>query len=417
MPKSRRVGKKSSKKFNMKNLFIVCVWILSVLQIQITFAQSVAFRTKTTHPTLSPINHESTDGKPDAIVLITQQFDTEGPNCGYEVGVEYKNNQWNLVPLLGSAPIPDKTNFNVMVFPKSSACAFKLTAYRKDLLLKIKNPAINRNPNAKLIVTNEVKGGIRNPANIGVRYKDHTWFIYNENGTEIPQNAVFNVFIAETGFLHAVTTANIHPDWPSTSIITNPGTDSKKDLLLFATHKYRSKGIDSPLSVWWDKANNKWTVFSTTTPPLRDCLGEDVNIYVHSPADVCCLPLSNQIRFRTTTGGDDLRSYNKAYFTINFTDGTSSSEMLMYQGQKNNQISAPIFDLPSAIQLCKIKSVTIRHDGLPNFPDIYDNWNLEYLEIALVSSDRTEHLIYKGGGSPLIRFTGDTRTFIAPGRP
>ncbi len=121
----------------------------------------------------------------------------------------------------------------------------------------------------------------------------------------------------------------------------------------------------------------------------------------------------NVLRIATQTGGDDLRGYNHAFFSINYTNGTSSREYLLHRGHGGGQRSEQNFTLDAPVTLSGIRSITIRHDGSPNWPDGYDNWNLDHLKIQLVTTASTPITIHESSGAPLIRFTGDRRTFVA----
>jgi hypothetical protein len=119
------------------------------------------------------------------------------------------------------------------------------------------------------------------------------------------------------------------------------------------------------------------------------------------------------LRITTQTGGDDLRGYNHAFFTINYTNGTSSREYLLHRGHGGGHRSEQNFPLDTSIALSSIRSITIRHDGSPNWPDGYDNWNLDHLKVALITGEGAAITVHESSGAPLIRFTGSVRTFVA----
>jgi hypothetical protein len=390
-----------------KVLFLLCFVPYTLI------AQSVVFATKVSHATTSPINHSSTDGKPRALVFIQQNSGEKGPNCGYPVGIAYEGGKWNLKSLIAGAPMPLETNYNIMVIPTASACAFKhIAGSTPSNRTLIKNDLINGRPGAKLIITQDATNKVLNPKNVGVKCEGGRWYIMNEDGSNIPARAQFNVYVVDDAFVHRAELSSVHPSWPSTSIIDNAMTNRKKDIYLFGTHEYRSKKIDSPLSVWWDEPNYKWNIFGTNAVDMRNLAGELFHVYVFSSSSSCA-PTGRVLRITTKTGGDDLRGYNTAFFSINFVDGTSSREYLLHKGHGNGQQSEQNFTLDSPIVLSDVRGITIRHDGSPTFPDTYDNWNLDYLKIVLVPSTGTAVTVHESSGSPLVRFTGDRRTFVA----
>lgn len=131
-------------------------------------------------------------------------------------------------------------------------------------------------------------------------------------------------------------------------------------------------------------------------------------------------PLSKKIKMAILTGGDDLRGGNNAFFTINMNDGTRKPEILIGGGFGNNSNVEKEFDLPFELRLNEIKSITIRHDGNPRSGldhafDTYDNWNLDAIQISLISIAGKEFNLYNSLNDTdhrtfVTRFTGDNRT-------
>jgi microsomal dipeptidase-like Zn-dependent dipeptidase len=284
----------------IRHLMVAVVLFLSVYQT--LFAQAVAFLARTNNANVTPVGHTATDGKPKALVFIQQTHQNLSPgkssaNCGYPVGVSYKSGKWNLECLLADAAIPDATLFNIMVVPTASACAFKHTVTQSGQSTPLDNPLINGNPNATLVITQDFTNGVRNAKFVGVKYENSRWHILNEDGSTIPAKTQFNVFVADKGFTHIITTTNSHPSWPSTSIIRNAATDSKKDIFLFVTHRYKSKYIPSNLSVWYENVN--WHGFVTTGPAIKDYAGEEMSGYVFSPQNSCAMPLRGWVDMHT----------------------------------------------------------------------------------------------------------------------
>lgn len=133
-------------------------------------------------------------------------------------------------------------------------------------------------------------------------------------------------------------------------------------------------------------------------------VGEDGSVIDHT---------GQTLRITTQTGGDDLRGYNTAWFSINYSNGTTSREYLLHRGHGGGQRSEQTFALDAPVALSAIRSITVRHDGNPNWPDGYDNWNLDHLKIELIDTSNVAIHIHESSGAPLIRFTGSQRTFVA----
>ncbi len=273
----------------MKNSFLQVCFILFLFLLNSLVlssqSQTVIFTHQTVSLNLSSLEHGSTNNKPSSLVFIAQDFGTAGPNSTYPVGVKYENGKWNIAPLIAGTSIPLRTNFNVMVLPENSACGFKHAASATGRSTQLNNSAINGKESAKLIVTPDLTNGVRNPKNIAVKYENNSWYIVNEDGSNIPQNAQFNVLIADKGFSYAINASNVHPQWPSTTIVNHALANGQAGAKLFITHQFKQKSIDSPLSAWWE--NGRWTVFSTSGT-LRDKTEEVFNVYVYSTNEEPC---------------------------------------------------------------------------------------------------------------------------------
>lgn len=124
-------------------------------------------------------------------------------------------------------------------------------------------------------------------------------------------------------------------------------------------------------------------------------------------------PTTSSVKVYLTTGSDDLRGGNNAYMTVNYTDGTSSPEYNLGGGfGQNSMITKPITINKIVASVEEIKSITIRHNGSPragNPFDMYDNWDLQVLRVALVMPTAEQNIVNERG-NPLIRFTGALRS-------
>jgi hypothetical protein len=129
----------------------------------------------------------------------------------------------------------------------------------------------------------------------------------------------------------------------------------------------------------------------------------------------------SQINLKITTGSDDLRRNAKVFFQLNFTDGTSSSEFVVHRdggtlgtGFPHDSRKEINIALPSPVNLSNIRSITIRHDGSPrDIFDTYDNWDLQALQVSLLSRSGisvTSFNIFNSTDRRFVtRFTGDNR--------
>lgn len=128
-----------------------------------------------------------------------------------------------------------------------------------------------------------------------------------------------------------------------------------------------------------------------------------------------------------TTGSDDLRGGNHAFFSINFIDGTSlDNEIALTTSSAasgsfgQNGVVSGMFSLPDVEDFSKIQSITIRHDGSPrpgNPFDTYDNWDLKAFRVSAMTdgSGQRGQNIYNSRNDAnrrtfVARFTGDKRS-------
>ena len=134
------------------------------------------------------------------------------------------------------------------------------------------------------------------------------------------------------------------------------------------------------------------------------------------------------LRVVLTTGSDDLRGGNSVFIKLNFTDGSSSTEVRLHPGglAQNSILTSRVVSVrrfptggeESPVPLSLIKSVTLRHDGAPRdgHPfDGYDNWDLQAVTVSLVTrSGRFIGNVYNSTADPrrnrfVLRFSGRTR--------
>ena len=270
----------------MKNQFLATFFALFMLvpAPEMSAQSHVAFKHPTTKVSKSPINHALTNNNPNALVFITLNG-TNGVNYDRATGVKFENGSWYVTSVFEQLPFPDKTVFNVLAFRDEQACAFRHTAATNGKNTVLDHPQLNGNGAAKLIVTQNLTNGVINAKNIGVKYANNKWAIFNEDGSDIPKNAMFNVLIAGNGFTHGVDKSNIHPNWTSTTVMNHASVNNREQALVFLTHQYKEKALDAPLAVWWE--NSRWTAYVLSS---KIETGETLNVYVYTESAPCDAP-------------------------------------------------------------------------------------------------------------------------------
>jgi hypothetical protein len=98
-----------------------------------------------------------------------------------------------------------------------------------------------------------------------------------------------------------------------------------------------------------------------------------------------------RVAIKLTTGTKGLLPKSSVYFKVNYTDGRSSEDYVIYRLGGLTEGFAPnsVFDvqvsLPTTISSRDIKSFTIRQvSAVGNLAEPYDNWDLKGLKVSLI---------------------------------
>ncbi len=241
--------------------FLLCA--LGSIQAQTVFKHTVS--TANTKGHISSINHASTNGKKDKILIVTHNYGKSGPYQTKAFGVWYNGNKWTVFNQ-DRTPLAAKTQFNVLVVNKGTN-AFVVKAGTNTKVVKLNHAKLNNNPNATFLVT--PNWGVKGPYNkspIGVYYGSGKWHIFNTNGKPMPTGAKFNVFINSRIFKHKVTTGNRKKH---ITYINNNATNNKSKALVLTTFNSQTsiKSFNNPIGVWYSA--NKWTVYNEDRKMLK----------------------------------------------------------------------------------------------------------------------------------------------------
>jgi hypothetical protein len=155
------------------------------------------------------IDNQYTNGNPNALVWVTQNFNTHpgyfpgeftGDLNPHNVAVKYDSfrRQWAVVNLDGSVIVG--AAFNVIVESGAQQSFFVKTAAARTSRLIISDPRIDGRPGAKIMVTPVLNPGGRAPVYsnhpVGACYASNgQWAVCNLDSADIPAGASYNVWL------------------------------------------------------------------------------------------------------------------------------------------------------------------------------------------------------------------------------
>jgi hypothetical protein len=235
---------------------------------------------KNTKLHISTIDHPALNGKPAAVVIITQVFGKYNPN---EVGVWYSGGKWKIFNQ-NRAAMPLNTRFNVLAFPPGTledVAVHKTSANNtRGHITTLDHQLTNANADALLFVTQRY--GKYNTSPVGAWYNGNKWKIYNENRSKMPLGTTFNVLVLKKGkvpsrwnqiegnaFTHTVT-ASSRSKYSSrhVSLMNRRDLTNASRLQLFTTQQYKNQYNTSTTGTWYARPN--WTVFNQDRKPIPE---------------------------------------------------------------------------------------------------------------------------------------------------
>ena len=226
------------------------------------------------------INHPRINENPNAMVLVTQNWNPGGVGGTYNdhaIGVYYSGGakKWAIFNQ-DFANMPDGAAFNVSI-PTTGAAAvvhMAMVANTSGHITFIDHPLTNENPNAIVLVTQNWnpgggKIGVYNNHAIGVYYASgaQKWAVFNQDFAGMPDGAAFNVLIPAVDtsvFVHIARAGNINGHY---TYIDHPLTNNDPDAIVLVTQNYNPSGVggeynDQPIGVWYSSTAQKWAVFN-----------------------------------------------------------------------------------------------------------------------------------------------------------
>jgi microsomal dipeptidase-like Zn-dependent dipeptidase len=166
---------------------------MTLLGVNVCFAQ-----TEFTHITDSRnvsynytlLDYPGLDNVPDMVVVFIPQND--GTPNNKPVGVWYTGSKWSIFNQ-DRQEMPLGVKFKV-IFQRPDGNAFVVTASAANLVngrVKVDNPNLNGNPQARFIFSQYWNSGVYNNSFVEATYTDGFWYLSNANGQPIPVGAGF----------------------------------------------------------------------------------------------------------------------------------------------------------------------------------------------------------------------------------
>jgi len=157
------------------------------------FVHTVSTSNTSNH--MTTLSSKLTDGKPNALVFVTQNF---GKYNTSNVGVWYSAGKWKIYNENTKMRMPTGTKFNVLVLNKGAnkignlamnAFAYKNTS--NGHVSAIKGPSSVAK--SSILFTTSNYGGVYNPNVTGVWLNGSNWSVFNQNRRPLPKNTRINV--------------------------------------------------------------------------------------------------------------------------------------------------------------------------------------------------------------------------------
>jgi microsomal dipeptidase-like Zn-dependent dipeptidase len=228
----------------------------------IAHGQTAAFRHIAARATIGGhvtiINNPAVNSRPEMILITTDDYGTAGPYRNAATGVWFADGRWKIFNQNTATPMPENARFNVLAVTPG-ANAFIHTAAAGTLsghITIIDNPALNNQPNARILITqNWGTGGPYNNHPVGVYYDGGRWKIFNQDYAAMPVNAKFNVYIDSRTF--DVGAGSGSANWFRFS---NTATDGQPGALLFTTQYWTGVYNPNETGVWYNATG--WTIYN-----------------------------------------------------------------------------------------------------------------------------------------------------------
>ena len=235
------------------------------------------------------IDNSNTNDNPDAKLFITHNYYGSGTGIynNHPSGLWYNGSQWTIFSE-DVTPIPENSSYNILVADESKSTVFQHSADSSNTILNwtiLSNPAIDGNPDARILVTQILIGSTGykyNNSEIGVWYDGSHWAIFNQDLSNMPIGASFNVLVLDdnNSILQIAVAGNIVG---STTKIDNPALNDNPNAMIYVTQNWNPGGVggvynNMNISTYYNGHN--WTIYREDNTTMVS--NSSYNVYIGS---------------------------------------------------------------------------------------------------------------------------------------
>jgi hypothetical protein len=203
----------------------------------------------------SAISTAASNNNPNAIMIITANWEGSNVYNKNPVGVYYAGGQWRVFNQ-NLAAMPVGLKYNLLITnPTDRAFNHVATAANTSgHITTLDHPLLNDKPTAKLLVTQRWNGTYNNSA-VGVYYAGGRWKIFNQTTSRpITPGAEFNVVIDDGIF----TTEAVSGQITGNNFLINPVVPASTTFI-FLTHYWTSVYNTQEVGVW---KPGTWSIYN-----------------------------------------------------------------------------------------------------------------------------------------------------------
>lgn len=221
---------------------------------------------------ITTLDHPALNGNPSAAVYVSLGY--TGEYNTHPVGVWYDPfaSRWTIFNEdLVTMPIGVTFHVLVVLQPGEHFSHTATVANSGGNTTYLDNPLINGDPTAIFYVTQYwlSPDGVYNPHGVGIwyNYSLQRWGIFNQDGTDMPEGAMFNVLIPHTGSNVQIHTAKPANTVENFTLLKAGETEGDPSGLLFITQNWNPRaaiGVYNPheTAVWYSNSRQKHSIYN-----------------------------------------------------------------------------------------------------------------------------------------------------------